>query len=201
MFNGDNLSEYQGKIFNQFTSDVESIDHSEFLELNIEDEVNQRLKRFYIKIPELNSENIEVAIIGNKIKGENLPAGRTFTIGSVIHYEYVEYKIPITGSDKIFSLKPIPSINHNLLNVCKITGKNIVVQMTDFNKISVNDKMIEVFKNQLGTVLKEINRVLESSKDPIDEMHEDLSEMCIRHLDKLVKAAKLKQDSIDKLKP
>lgn len=178
---------------------IDRYTESHIKSINTENEINSLIESSGFDAPKLKKENTSTAITEEKISGYQLPSGRTFVPGKLYVIEIANYTIPFSGNREFF--KVLPKSFSKGTAIATLGQNSLTVKLTNWEKISGNDKAIEYLKTEFLRNVEVIESYLAALQKDVDEVIPELKISLTSYIENMKKNIETKNDSNDKLNP
>ncbi len=178
---------------------VDSYTESHISSIDTEKEIESLISSSELNVPKLRKEDTSTSISEKQISGHQLPSGRTFVPGRLIDIEIANYSIPFSGNKSFF--KCLPKSFSQRAVIADLNQNSLTLKLTNWDKISGNDKAIEYLKNELLRNVEVIENYLAALQKDVDEFIPELEKSLTSYINDLKKDIDVKNDSNDKLNP
>jgi hypothetical protein len=180
-------------------NEIDSYSEPDILSLNIDNTVVNLLRKFKLTIPSLNKDAISNHIIEKMVDGHQLPSGTRFRPGAKYPIEIVNYTVPFQGDLRFFEY--IPTTYGGAIVDAEIQGKQLIIPLTLFCKVTGNDAIIEQISKDLVRKIENIELNLNYLTNDVQRYIPVLESKLRSVIDQKIRHVKLKKESSDKLNP
>jgi len=169
--------------------------------MDVDSEVKKLINNASLDLPKLKKEDTKSNITTEEMTGQQLPSGTRFVMGRVYEIDIANYKVPFSGNKDFFKCHPSKNISLRPLGI-ELQNDSIIIKLTNWlGGISGNDEAIERLKNELISIIDNIETILTQLQNDIDEYIPILEKRIESELTALIKKVNIKNESNDKLNP
>jgi len=200
LFGTQRIEDYLMQVERNIKNQIDRLSEQYLNTLDVEEAVDKLIVQYKITTPVLDTSKTKSTISTEQISGHQLPPGTAFQMGKKYDIEIANYQIPFSGTAELFECSPTVMtglVNNVIVNV----NGFILIQLTNWGKLSGNDKAIEGIKLELLGMVERIDKNLKNIENDVFKFNDTLKPKLVTYLTEKVKRIRLKNESSDKLNP
>lgn len=200
LFHGNKIDKYLQQKQQAIQTKINNIDEYELSNLNVKETTHDLINRYKITRPILEDKEVDIQLCKRELQKNDSPLGPRLIVRQPYPIYVAQYTLKFKGDHNLFNYAPQDRIGGPFYNV-SIKHNYMVIEITTYEEISDNNKLIEKVKKEYINLLAQIKTNLENLDKDVNAYNELIKAQIPALLKNRITSYNKKISSIAKLNP